>query len=61
MVTERILLASKDWVMVTEKTLSASTRDTTSGGERILHPCATRPTSPLQTQKVEWSRLPIVF
>src|SRR6185503_12494287 len=54
-------LASKDQVMVTERGQSASTRHASATGERILHPCATQSTSPLQTREVQWSRLPTVF
>src|SRR5512132_9708 len=44
--------------MVTERGWSASTRYASATGERILHPCATPSTSPLQTREEQWSRLP---
>src|SRR6267154_4492950 len=47
--------------MVTERGWSASTRYASATGERILHPCATPSTSPLQTREVQWSRRPTDF
>src|SRR6266576_3702221 len=47
--------------MVTKRVYSVSTRYASATGERILHPCATPSTSPLQTREMQSPRLPTVF